>query len=45
MTISGQGRSLTIDQGQGSCVLGVELGYQNGIRYILKYKSRERNTR
>ena len=34
-----------IDQGQGSWVLGVELGYQNRSRYILKYKSRERNTR
>jgi len=32
-------------QGQGSWVLGVGLGYQNRKRYILKYRSRERNTK
>jgi len=33
------------DQGQGSWVLGVDLGYQNRRHYIMKYKSHERNTR
>jgi len=34
-----------VDQGQGSWDLGVDLGYQNRVRYILKYRSGERNTR
>jgi len=44
MIMSGQGR-VTADQGQGSCVLGLNLAYRNKRRYILKYRSRERNTR
>jgi len=33
------------DQGQGSWILCVGLGYQNRRRYILKYRSHERNTK